>query len=78
MTNETAHKYMENEIRCIQRESKGICTKDCNDCEFDRDDDLLVEVYGMSVLALENRFLRSIYIMVAIMIVQCVDILLCR
>lgn len=55
MTNQTAHKYMESEIRCMQRESKGIYTRDCNDCEFGRDDDLLVEVYGMSVLALEKQ-----------------------
>lgn len=55
MTSETAHKYMENEIRCMQRESTGICTRDCNACEFDRDDNLLIEVYEMSALALEKQ-----------------------
>lgn len=34
MTNETAHEYMENEIRCIQRASNGICTRDCGKCDL--------------------------------------------
>lgn len=55
MTNESAHSYMENEIRCVQRASKGICTRDCSKCDLVREDKSLLEAYGLAVLALEKQ-----------------------
>lgn len=54
MTNELAHDYMENEIRCVQRASNGICTRKCNECDLVREDQPLLEAYGLAVLALEK------------------------
>lgn len=55
MTNELAHDYMENEIRCVQRASNGICTRNCSECDLVREDQPLLEAYGLAVLALEKQ-----------------------
>ena len=59
MTNESAHSYMENEIRCVQRASKGICTRDCSKCDLVREDKPLLEAYGLAVLALEKQVAKK-------------------
>lgn len=55
MTNEVAHDYMENKIRCIQRESNGICTRECGKCNLVKKGKSLLEVYGLAVVALEKQ-----------------------
>lgn len=55
MTNKTAHEYMENEIRCIQRASNGICSRNCGKCDLVKDDKLLIESYGVAVLSIEKQ-----------------------
>ncbi len=59
MTNKLTHDYMENEIRCVQRASKGICTRDCIKCDLARKDKPLLEVYGLAVLALEKQISKK-------------------
>lgn len=46
---------MENEIRCVQRASNGICTRDCSKCDLVKEDNPLLEAYGIAVLALEKQ-----------------------
>lgn len=55
MTNKVAHNHIENRIRCINKESKEICTKDCSECELIIPDKFLLEAYGLAVLALEKQ-----------------------
>lgn len=60
MTNKTANEYMENEIRCVQRAGKGICTRECAECELVKEDTPLIEAYGMAILALEKQIPKKI------------------
>lgn len=55
MTNELAYSYMENRVRCAQKVSNGICTRDCAKCDLVRDDKSLLEAYGLATLALEKQ-----------------------
>lgn len=55
MTNNQAHEYMENIIRCVQRAGNGICTRNCSECNLMREDQPLLEAYVFAVLALEKQ-----------------------
>lgn len=53
MTIKEALEYMENEIRCIQR-SKW-CDRDCAKCELVKEDEPLIEAYGIVIDTLEKQ-----------------------
>ena len=55
-----AHEYMENEIRCIQRASDGICDRDCGKCDLVRDDKELIEAYGVAILSIEKQIPKRV------------------
>ena len=53
MTESEAIGYMENEIRCIQR--SNYCDRDCKNCNLVKDDEPLIESYGIAINALEKQ-----------------------
>lgn len=53
MTEQEAKEYMENEIRCIQRAS--YCDHDCAKCELVKEEEPLLEAFGMAIKALEKQ-----------------------
>lgn len=55
ITNELAHDYMQNGIRYVQRATNGICTRNCSECDLVREDQPLLEAYGLAVLVLEKQ-----------------------
>lgn len=59
MTNKVAHNHIENRIRCINKESNGICTNDCDECDSIIPDKFLLEAYGVAVLALEKQIAKK-------------------
>lgn len=52
MTEQEAKEYMENEIRCIQKAS--YCDHDCAKCELVKEEEPLLEAFGMAIKALEE------------------------
>lgn len=58
MTPQEAHKYMENEIRCIQRSK--ICDRDCAKCKLVKEYKPLIEAYGVAISALEKQIPKRV------------------
>lgn len=52
MTESEAKEYMENEVECIKRASH--CDRDCLNCELVKEEEPLIESYGMAIQALEE------------------------
>ena len=52
MTENEAKEYMEDEIRCLQRAS--YCDRDCAKCELVKEEEPLIEAFGMAIQALEE------------------------
>lgn len=57
MTAHKAKEYMENEIRCIQRAS--YCDRDCAKCELVKEEQPLLEAFGVAIQALEKMETKS-------------------
>ena len=55
MIEKTAHMYMEDKLRCIQRSNQGICTNQCGKCDLLKEGTSLIEAYGVAILALEKQ-----------------------
>lgn len=52
---------MENEIRCVQRVTRGICDRKCENCKLVRKDEPLIESYGVAILAIEKQIAKKPY-----------------
>ena len=52
MTENEAKEYMENEVECIKRASH--CDRDCLNCELVKEEEPLIESYGMAIQAIEE------------------------
>lgn len=53
MTENKAKEYMEDEIRCIQRAI--YCDRDCAKCELVKEEEPLLEAFGIAIQALEKQ-----------------------
>ena len=57
MTEAEAKEYMKNEIRCIQRAS--YCDRDCAKCNLVKEEEPLLEAFGMAIKALEKQIAKK-------------------
>lgn len=49
--------YMENEIKCIKRASR--CDRDCARCELVKEEEPLLNSFGVAIRALERRIAKK-------------------